>query len=96
MIAKLYDGKRLVGSLELNGRKPYSLRITYSLSGAIVELPSGLDKAMVGPSAVTEVYHKQVTFDVGTGKETISYRLAQTIEPSESRPRARRTSRERS
>lgn len=76
MTAKLYDGARLVGQLEIEGRKPFSIRVTYSLSGELVELGAGLDRALIAPTAVVEVYHKRVSINARMKEETIDYQLA--------------------
>lgn len=91
MIANLYRDNVLVGSLELGGRKPYSLRITYSLSGEVVELGSGLERSLVPPTSVTEIYTRRLTVDFDTKRTTVDYVLSTTIEPSEDEPKKKRS-----
>lgn len=81
MIAKLYRGDVVIGSIDLGRHRPYRIAVMLSLSGEVIRLGPGLDHATVPPNRVEHVFVRQLVADFDSRQTETRYVLAEEPEP---------------
>jgi hypothetical protein len=94
VIAKLYRGDVLIGSIDIGHRHPHTLRVVMSLGGQVVRLGSELEHAAVPPTRLEHIFARQLICDFDTKKTETRYVMTEGAEeypePDEAGPKRRR------